>query len=402
MKKTILILLTAVLFLCLSGSVFCEDPAGSSVKFEGNGFDTPEEAVLAYIDAWNRGDVHAATSTFAIESLIDHIDARTYLENYRMFNPTQNYLSVPVSSPWIRDLEVIKRYADVSNTLFNQYVTYNAGEYAKPGGQPVTVRSEEEIDALLAVFESPATENWAGSIRFQEWIDPVRIQKLVSYSSLRAITNQAVLYGADDIMALIAHISLGKDQGILTMECLSYGGRWFNFRTYGNAAMVFGLEPMSGGLYVFPVEETPELMRTFLTEPDPEAEAILKAHLESSLPGTRWKLVKAAGGNEKYKVVDQIEQMNDWSFEETGVWAELHFTRLGSIIRTFATDLAGKGIPVSDRLYEMWGEEGNMIRFDGDLSGKGILSGNQLVITLEDGRILQFEKIDDCNVCKLH
>ena len=50
----------------------------------------------------------------------------------------------------------------------------------------------------------------------------------------------------------------------------------------------------------------------------------------------------------------------------------------------------------------LWGEEGNMIRFDGDLSGKGILSGTQLVITLEDGRILQFEKIDDCNVCKLH
>ena len=286
MKKTILILLAAILFFCLSVPVFSEDNTGSAVKYEGDGFDTPEEAVLAYIDAWNRGDVSAALSTFAIESLVDHIDTRSYIEYFRMFNPTQNYLSVPVSNPWIRDLEVIKRYADVSNTLFNQYVTNNAGEYGKSTGQPVMVKTGEEIDALLGVFATPETESWSGKIRFQEWIDPVRIQKLLSVGSLRSITIQAGLYGADDIMPLIAHVSLGKNQAILTMECLSYGGRWFNFRTYGNAAMVFNLEPMSGGLYVFPIEEAPELMRTFLTEPDAEAQAVLKSHLESSLTGT--------------------------------------------------------------------------------------------------------------------
>ena len=401
MKKTILILLAAILFLCLSAPAFCEENS-SKPKFEGEGFDTPEEAVLAYIDAWNRSDVNAAISTFAIESLVDHIDTRSYIEYFRMFNPTQNYLTVPAGSPWIRDLEVIKRYADVSNTLFNQYVKNNAGEYAKAAGQPVMVKTGEEIDALLDVFATPETESWSGRIRFQEWIDPVRIQKLVSFGNLRSITIQAEVYGADDIMPLIAHISLGKYQAILTMECLSYGGRWFNFRTYGNAAMVFNLEPMSGGLYVFPIEEAPELMRTFLTEPDAEAQAVLKSHLESSLTGTRWKLMKAAGGNEKFSVVDQPEKLKGWDQESDGVWAEMLFTRLGAVIHTYGVSSADPENLMSDRLYGMWNEEGNVIRFEGDLSGKGIMAENRLVITDESGMVLQFEKFDDCSVCKLH
>lgn len=402
MKKTLIILLAAVLLLFLSCPVFCEDETGPKIKFEGDGFDTPEEAVLAYIEAWNRSDFHGALSTFAIESLVDHTDTEYYLEYFRTYNPAQNYLFVPANNAWIRDLEVTKRYAEVSTYLYNQYVTNNSGDYAQPNGQPIMIKTQDEIDGLLAVYEAPVTESWAGNIRFLEWIDPVRIDKLASYSSLRAITMQAGLYGADDIMPLIAHISLGKSQGILTMECLNYGGRWFNFRTYGNAAMTLRLDPYSGGLYVFPAEEALQLMQMYLTEPDPEAEAVLKAHLASSLPGTRWKLVKAAGGREKNIVVDQPDELDNWTREETGVWAELFFTSLGSLTHTYAADPNNEGKVKSDRLYCMWVEEGNIIRFDGDLTGKGIASGSQLVLTSDEGMILQFEKIDDCSVCKLH
>ncbi|MBQ6508003.1 MAG: hypothetical protein IJI07_00885 [Flexilinea sp.] len=401
MKKTFVILLALFLTLCLSGPVFCED-GSPDLKFEGEGFDTPEDAVLAFIDAWNREDVRAALSTFAIESLVDHMDTGYYLEYLRQFNPTQNYFSVPANNIWIRDLEVVKRYAEVSNFLYNQYLTNNSGENARPTGQPIQVKTREEIDNLLSFFEPPLTESWIGHIRFLEWIDPLLIDRLTSYGALRNMTMQADLYGADDIMSLIAHIDLGDHQAILTMECLNYGGRWFNFRTYGQAAMILSLEPLSSGLYVFPQEEAVQLISMYLTEPDPEAKAVLNSHLKSSLPGTRWKLVKAAGGNEKNIVVDQIEMLDNWDREGTGIWAELHFTTLGATIHTYAAESGTEGGMLFDRLYDMWVEDGNMIRFEGDLSGTGIMSGNQLVITAEGGRILQLKKIDDCNVCTLH
>ena len=112
--------------------------------------------------------------------------------------------------------------------------------------------------------------------------------------------------------------------------------------------------------------------------------------------------MKAAGGNEKNIVVDQIEALKDWSQEETGIWAELHFTTLGAMIHTYAAESGAEGGMLFDRLYEMWGEEGNVIRFEGDLSGKGIMSGNQLVINTDDGMVIQLKKVDDCDVCTLH
>lgn len=402
MKKTLVILLALVLIFCLSGTVCCEDGSSLNFKFEGEGFDTPEDAVLAFIDAWNREDLQAALSTFAIESLVDHVDPERYLEYNHMYNPTQIYFSIPANNTWIRDLEVVKRCAEVTNTLYNQYMKNNSGEYFPSNGQPVMLKTKEEIDALLTVFEPPLTESWTGNIRFLEWIDPLLIDRLTSYGSLRSMTIQANLYGADDIMSLIAHIDLGEYQAILTMECLSYGGRWFNFRPYGQAAMILNLDPLSGGLYVFPQEEAVQLIAMYLTEPDPEAKAVLNAHLQSSLTGTRWKLVKAAGGNEKSKTVDQIEELENWDQEETGVWAELHFTRLGAMVNTYSAVSTDETGILFDRLYEMWIEEGNIISFEGDLSGRGIMSANQIVINLNDGRILQFKKIDDCNVCTLH
>ena len=102
------------------------------------------------------------------------------------------------------------------------------------------------------------------------------------------------------------------------------------------------------------------------------------------------------------KTVDQPEKLKGWDQEEDGVWAEMLFTRLGAVIHTYGVSSADPENIKSDRLYGLWNEEGTVIRFEGDLSGKGIISGNRLVITAEGGPILQFEKIDDCSVCKLH
>ena len=394
MKKAILILLTAVLFLCLSGPVFCEGTGAPDFKFEGDGFDTPEEGVLAFIDAWNRGDVPAAVSTFAIESLVDHRDTEYILENTRLFNPGQNYLVIPAGSEWIRGLEISKRYAEVSSYFFSQYTSNITGGSVSPGGKYTQLKTLEEIDSLLASLDSHLMDSWIGNIRLMEWIDPLSIQKLASPSYLRNLTIQSDLYGADDIMVLIAHLSLGDLQGILTMECLCYGGRWFNFRTYGIPASIFNLEPTTGGLYVFPPEEAGQLTSMYLSEPDPEAEEVLQSHLESSLTGTRWILIKAASGSEHLTAVGQIGDLSGWDREEIGIWSELHFTRLGCTFHTVQSDFAA-GEKIPRRPYSMWSEDSGIITFGGDIYGKGITVNDQLMITTDDGMILYFEKSGD-------
>lgn len=60
---------------------------GSAHAFEGSGFDSPEEAVTAYLEAMQEGDVQGMLSTFAIETYVDNVDAQTYLTRMGAFVP---------------------------------------------------------------------------------------------------------------------------------------------------------------------------------------------------------------------------------------------------------------------------------------------------------------------------
>ena len=78
---------------------------------EGPGYDSPEEAVTAYLEAMKKGDARGMLSTFAIETYVAEMDAQAYLERMWAFTPgdfrgarapRQAFWGAPPQRPLIR------------------------------------------------------------------------------------------------------------------------------------------------------------------------------------------------------------------------------------------------------------------------------------------------------------
>lgn len=122
MKKLLVCLLA--LLLAAAPALGEEAADGSAHAFEGSGFDSPEEAVTAYLEAMQEGDVQGMLSTFAIETYVDNVDAQTYLTRMGAFVPDDQE-GVPLSNAYAREIAISRRYAGLADQLYMQYLYYS-------------------------------------------------------------------------------------------------------------------------------------------------------------------------------------------------------------------------------------------------------------------------------------
>ena len=84
MRKRILCVLAGAALLAVTPvcSLDAESAAEEilETKMEGDGFDTPEEALTAYIEAFKKMDMNGMISVYAMESLLENLDLEALVE----------------------------------------------------------------------------------------------------------------------------------------------------------------------------------------------------------------------------------------------------------------------------------------------------------------------------------
>lgn len=255
MKRSILLLIL-ILALLVPASLAEEERR----TFEGSGFDSPEEAALAYTEAFNAGDVQCMISTFAIETYVDHVDRQTSMERYYGF-----MLSVqdsnPMPTPYVRDLMVSERYGDIAKQLRWQYLYYAMPEaYGDDIGAPVRFASDDrpqEIRNFLRAFDASPVNAWVGNISFVDFVSPGELagDVFMSEGNQKNIAKNAACRGCDEIAEIVAHIQISGEDYYQCLECARYGDRWYVQSLMGIAASFLGLDSYSAGLT--PVDELP-------------------------------------------------------------------------------------------------------------------------------------------------
>ena len=119
------------------------EDAGVAGRLEGNGYDSPEDAVLAYIEALNRGDVGGMLSTFALESYVEHADPSVQI-NVRGFFLTHDLLSIPCPDDYSRSLVLHARYGSLATSLLQSVVECAA----KLDGRPISFETSKDRKAV--------------------------------------------------------------------------------------------------------------------------------------------------------------------------------------------------------------------------------------------------------------
>lgn len=229
-----------------------EESRSQSNTFEGSGYDTPQEAVLAYIDAMRENDVAGMISTFAIETMVDHIDTYAYLDRIRMAHPI-SWQTFPLENNYTIQLAVYQRLTEIIKGLAQQNITYSSRgtEYAEAFAENASVRLEsvEDVDSFIAEMSSDRFVSALQTCEFVEWIDSNALSELYNNEKNQEnIDRTRKCYGMDEICHLNASLRMGGKDWLLFMECGRYGDKWYNSSLAGNVALLYGLNSYAGGL----------------------------------------------------------------------------------------------------------------------------------------------------------
>lgn len=224
-------------------------PRAQYGQLECAGFESPEDAVMAYIEAMRELDVQGMLSSFAIERFVEHSNPQLFLERIRAFTMSAEG-ALPVSEAYPRAIAVAQRYGNLADRLYRQYLYYTwPEEYGEFDGSTLIFKEDGEIQAFVSQMESPAFISDLASAEWVEFIEPSSLSEIyLRKTNLEQIAKQARSYGCDELRDVVARLNIGGREALLCMQCARYGERWYNFSFGGNIGNILGLEAYCAGL----------------------------------------------------------------------------------------------------------------------------------------------------------
>ncbi|MCF0229932.1 MAG: hypothetical protein HUJ76_09620 [Parasporobacterium sp.] len=252
-KSIMKIILTVIAACFIFATCTAADEKSGGITFESGGFDTPEDAVLAYLDYFRQGDVTGMISTFAIETQVKNTDKKACLQRlkYVTFEYTDGF---GYAGTYSYNMAVWSRASSLIRIIDRQLIYYTAllSGYPEMEIGSITLIEDEEIDKFsdYTSLSLLTIESLLPDMQFLCW-EPMGTYKS-SYERIMNNYSEIVKtnYGADDVCDLAARIQLGDMAAVQYMQCIKYDGKWYNYTPMGTLANIAGLNTCFGGLVI--------------------------------------------------------------------------------------------------------------------------------------------------------
>ena len=217
-------------------------------NFEGPGYDSPEEAVTAYLEAMKKGDARGMLSTFAIETYVSEMDAQVDLARMGAFQPTVG-IRMPLGGEYQRQVAVAARYGQLAKSLAYQWMLFSWPEgYEAFGDESITFQEDGDAEAFLTgLAENDAAARWQ-EIEVVGFVEPELMSTQYS-DGAESRARQAASHGCDEIVSVVAKLDIGGEEWYQCMDVACYGGKWYNLSFVGYIGHLLGLSYPTAGLF---------------------------------------------------------------------------------------------------------------------------------------------------------
>ena len=212
----------------------------SSNTIEGKGYNSPEEAMTAYLEAMRDGDLEKAISTFAIESHVENYDDEAALAWVCYYGISSFYAPGETVG---KDYNIAQRCEVIARNAYCQYLWFvlsdtEYSEFLRSGS--IHLSTEEEQKAFLEAVTDPiALRRWqtleVEEIMYPEdFLDRSDLASFESEYTQRNIEKRRRIYGAEQIVSCIARVRIDGETYLFFMDIAKYNGKWYNFTVSGN------------------------------------------------------------------------------------------------------------------------------------------------------------------------
>ena len=224
-------------------------------KLEGRGYDTPEEAVEAYLENLKAGDFNGIVSTFAMESYNENYNTRAYYEKTHAFsvmgNNGQQYVKLGDDSDLVTAVNLENRRAYIAANVYRQITVSMLAKVDNEdlkkgytGGETYVLNDNRQIDDLMGFLDTaPGLKN-------------MKIGGLLDTSKADANSEgprKTFMEGREkewdgDIKDVCMEVEIDGKDYVLCMTCVCYDNRWYNAEFVNYYMYAYGASAQTGGL----------------------------------------------------------------------------------------------------------------------------------------------------------
>lgn len=218
-----------------------EEIVEMSATIEGPGFDTPEEAIIAYVEAMKSGDVNQMLSTFAIETYVDNYDVKAAVEKAGGYSSATipPFLSIDA---YTRYINICMRERYLTELLLSQYfyfadmldyyraisLTGDCQGYGSPENFFDALQDEDWMDTLADMKY--------GDVKTAEDLRNLLAEDYFSESGQNSTDKTMKVLGCDELVPLAIEVEFDGKEYYLSMDVICYNGRWYNYVPGGTIA----------------------------------------------------------------------------------------------------------------------------------------------------------------------
>lgn len=239
-----------------SGALFCGNcgtklQQKAVVRYESDGFATPEKAVLCYLEGLKNQDLEQMLSAFAWETQLEHYSYDQYYEYYPAYGP-----GVTARIPSMEGIMYSANLHGLRNRQFS--AIYNALEVCIRGPVDGSVNYKTK---LLANEESAA--------EFFQSFDYIRLGKLSGLTNIRFLSPDEATdgrfseermqksfqrinaqYGADEVVNLLAMADVGSETLYFAPTIARYADRWYLVTCSSTVSTIIGIPSPAQAFYL--------------------------------------------------------------------------------------------------------------------------------------------------------
>jgi len=243
-KKTASLVLALVLIL---GSTCAFAEVDERIRYEGDGFATPEEALACYMEGLKNLDFEQMMSAFAWETQMEHYDLRTFFERIGAYQPTMRPRMPSVNDfMFSANVNVLRFYQ--ADLIYRSIEAYILGEEdpAKAATGSVTFRKDsDDVEVFLKKFENGRLEKLAQmtNIRFLT-PDAITDNKFSAGPNPENFIKQTACYGADETVNLVGVADVGDETLYCCPTICRYGDRWYLVSVSSFTSMIIGVSSL--------------------------------------------------------------------------------------------------------------------------------------------------------------
>ena len=241
MKKLISILLALTMMPSCIVAFAEEASETTKIRYEGDGFDTPEDAVICYMTGLRNLDFEQMLGAFAWETLASHYSAENMAKRMKAYTPVP-----PARMPGFNDFMVTANMhslrANESRMIYSAVEAYIMGEEFHQG-KSIALKEDADAEAFMKKFDNGRLEQLSGmgDILFltPDMVTKGKFSLEVNQKSLSAQTAQ---FGADELVNIVATAPVGKGMIVCMPTVARYGEKWYMVSVGSLLQNILGIE----------------------------------------------------------------------------------------------------------------------------------------------------------------